>query len=109
MIDRWTQIVEKCPSIDYMDIQSEMTTSFSRKNQFAPEYSNDMYSNMLEQSDAIGDYTSYPDFPLMVSSDMRMQMVKIIEDLHLYQKYKLETFFLAVSLADRYLIFTAAD
>ena len=35
-------------------------------------------------------------------------MVTLIEELHSCKDYRLETFFLAVSLADRYLVYTAA-
>ena len=48
MFDRWIQIVQKCHSIDYMDIKSEMSNEFSDKRQSAPEYSNNVYHDMLK-------------------------------------------------------------
>ena len=49
MLERWIQIVQKCHSIDYMDIKSEMSNEFSNKRQLAPEYSNNTYIDMMEQ------------------------------------------------------------
>ena len=41
---------------------------------------------------------------LKISSDQRKRMVILIEELHRKKKYRIETLFLAVSIADRYLI-----
>ena len=49
MLDRWIKIVQNYYSIDSMDIKSEMSNQFSNKRQFAPEYSNNTYVDMLEK------------------------------------------------------------
>ena len=40
---------------------------------------------------------------LVIKGSQRKAMVTLIEDLNLFQEYKLETFYLAVSIADNYL------
>ena len=58
---------------------------------------------MLKREFAIGNYVSY-ESPMNVTSEQRRFMIALIEDLHRAKGYKEETFFLAVSIADRYLV-----
>lgn len=75
----------------------------NQKRQFAPEYSGCTYQLLLEDEYALGNYLS-ENYRLKISSDQRKRMVILIEELHRKKKYRLETLFLAVSIADRYLI-----
>ena len=62
---------------------------------------------MLRQEEAIGDYTSNPSVNVRITGQARQQMVLLIEELHALKQYKVETLYLAVSLADRYLVYIA--
>ena len=57
---------------------------------------------MLEKEIAIGYYLRHK--CLQITVKQRMGMVLMIEDLYKLRQYYLETFYLAVSIADRYLI-----
>ena len=59
---------------------------------------------MLQQEFAVGDYISIPQCSSDISAFARQQMVRLIEELAYMKDYKLETIFIAVSLADRYLV-----
>ena len=59
---------------------------------------------MLKQEYAIGDYLTNPSCSLDITPFARHQMVRLIEELVFLREYKLETIFIAVSLADRYLV-----
>ena len=62
---------------------------------------------MRRQEEAIGDYTIYEACSLKITNHARQQMVLLIEELHAIKQYKIETLYLAVSLADRYLVYIA--
>ena len=105
MNKRWIKIIQrKIPTIDLIDISTELFPVNSYKRQFAPECSYSAYLTMLRQEYAIGDYLSDPNCSLQISSFARQQMVMLIEELSNLKEYKLETLYLAVSLADRYLV-----
>lgn len=57
---------------------------------------------MLEQEQALGDYLK-ENSTLHIQSEQRKRMVILIEELVRKRRYRRETLFLAVSLADRYL------
>lgn len=58
---------------------------------------------MLRDDKPNGDYVSdYPDNN--IDEEKRQQMVMLLEELHEIKKYKVETLYTAISLADRYLI-----
>ena len=57
---------------------------------------------MLEKEIAIGNYIRHK--CLRITEKQRSGMVLMIEDLYKLRKYYEETFYLAVSIADRYLI-----
>ena len=59
---------------------------------------------MLQQEFSVGDYMSNPRCSLNITEFARQQMVRLIEELAYMKDYKLETIFIAVSLADRYLV-----
>ena len=105
MNKRWLKIIQRrIPTIDLVDISAEVFPYNSHKRQFAPEYSYPAYITMLRQEYGIGDYLSNPSCTLKISSFARQQMVMLIEELCNLKEYKLETLYLAVSLADRYLV-----
>ena len=56
---------------------------------------------MLKKEIVIGDYTS--NSPIGITRDYRESVVSLIRTLHRLKRYRSETFFLAVSIADRYL------
>ena len=110
MNKRWLKLLQKkVPTIDLVDISAEALPFNSHKRQFAPEYSQSTYLSMLRQEYAIGDYLQNPKCTLKVTNYERQQMVMLIEDLTLLKKYKTETFYHAVSIADRYLINIAVE
>ena len=57
---------------------------------------------MLEQDFPIGNYLTGSDVNL--DNYSRQQIVLLIEDLYEVKQYKVETLYLAVSIADRYLV-----
>ena len=63
---------------------------------------------MINREEVIGDYTSKLNVSKEISSYSRKHMVLLIEELYSTHRYTIETLFLAVSIADRYLIHTVA-
>lgn len=60
MFRRWKQIVEKTlPAIDLIDLSNEKDLYGGVKVQFAPEFSQSAYRQMLRQEFAIGDYIRF--------------------------------------------------
>ena len=59
---------------------------------------------MLRQEYAIGNYLQNPNCSLKIDDYTRQQMVMLIEDLASLKQYKVETLYLAVSIADKYLV-----
>lgn len=60
MYKRWKQIVEKTlPAIDLIDLSNEKDPYGGYKVQFAPEFSQSSYRQMLRQEFAIGDYIKF--------------------------------------------------
>ena len=105
MNKRWLKLIQsKVPTVDLVDISAEVFPYKSHKRQFAPEYSYSSYLTMLEQEYAIGDYLSNPNCSLNISVFARQQMVMLIEEFNNLKEYKTDTLYLAVSLADRYLV-----
>lgn len=105
MNKRWLKVIQKqVPTIDLLDISAEVYPFNSQKRQFAPEYSHSAYIAMLKQEYAIGDYVTKKNCSLKMTDYTRQQMVMLIEDLCALKQYKVETLYLAVSIADRYLV-----
>ena len=80
-----------------------------KQRQFAPEFSQAAYETMLNQEYAIGPYISTHGSSLSITTSQRKRMVILIEDLHRHKGYKIDTLFLAVSIADRYLVNLAVE
>ena len=59
---------------------------------------------MLKQEFHIGDYTAHPNAPQELSEEARGHMVTLLEELNFLKRYKEETLYLALSIADRYLV-----
>lgn len=97
-----TALQLQLPKVDYLDIHES--------RQFAPEYSQKAYESAKAEERALGDYfeeceQSYHN----TTSAHRREMVCLIENLHTQKKYRIETLYLAVNIADRYLIKTFAS
>ena len=58
---------------------------------------------MLQQEFAIGDYLADRDSSHEITHSNRRTIILLINELSNYKRYKIDTFFLAVSLLDRYL------
>lgn len=57
MIRRWKEVIEKSlPAIDLIDLAALHDPYYSTKRQFAPEYSQKAYLEMLNKEYAIGDF-----------------------------------------------------
>ena len=105
MMRRWQQQVESTlPTIDIIDLSAEGNPKGETKRQFAPEYSQSSYMTMLQEEYAIGDYINLKNSSIKVTEDARHHMVTLLEELNRLKNYKEETFYLACSLADRYLV-----
>ena len=105
MMRRWQQKVEgTLPTIDIIDISAEGNPHQESKRQFAPEYSQSSYMTMLQEEYAIGDYINLKNSTVKVTEEARHHMVTLLEELNRLKSYKEETFYLACSLADRYLV-----
>ena len=70
--------------------------------QFAPEYSQDSYLEMLSKDYAIGNYVRRLGHERFTNED-RERLINIIQELNRKKEYKVETLHLAGSIADRYL------
>ena len=106
MVNRWIALIKKrVPTIDLVDISTQTKPFNTLMRQFAPEYSHSCYVTMLRQEEAIGDYTKT--LNLQITRKARKQMVLLIEEIHAVKQYKIVTLYLAVSLADRYLVYLA--
>jgi len=102
---RWLKAITRyVPTVDLIDLSNETFPFNAVKRQFAPEYSQQAYTSMLQQEFSVGDYITNPICSLDVTVFARQQMVRLIEELCYMKAYKLETIFIAVSLADRYLV-----
>ena len=102
MYARWLKIVRKTvPSVDLADILEETSQDYVSKRQFAPLYSQNAYMTILDQDRIYSDYTTCQ--ALKVTKEDREQMFFVIEKIHEIKEYKIETLFLAMSIADRYL------
>ena len=92
------------PAIDLLDISQEGNPYLAQKRQFAPEFSQSSYQTMLQEEYAIGDYINLKNSAIKVTEEARHHMVTLLEELNRLKAYKEETFYLACSLADRYLV-----
>ena len=85
---------QSIPQLDYIDMLEN--------REFAPEYAQKAYEHAVKGEVAIGNY--FVESPKFESSPAhRKEMILLIELLNTKKSYKLETFFLAVNIADRFL------
>ena len=88
-----------------IDLAEEKDPYGGMKVQFAPEYSQSSYQEMLRQEFAIGDYIHFNQKSENGVSELaRKHMITLMEDLNRMKDYKEDTLFLAASIADRYLV-----
>ena len=95
-------VKNKIPAIDFADIQDEISPLNATRRQFAPQYAQDVYATMLKKEKAIEDYTSDAPNSWMTNS-VRRELITLIEELQEAQAYRIETYYLAVSIADRFI------
>ena len=68
-----------------------------------PEVAQQVYVYMLQREKVIGDYISDPQNNIGVTEDIRVYMVTLITEVHRVKKYKEETLYLSINLADCFL------
>ena len=95
------QFEEKIPEIDVEDLFAQLSGKANVKRQFDPVYAQSAYMAAMDRELAIGDYTEYG----AVSAPKRHDLIKLIDDIHICKGYREETFYLAVSIADKFLVF----
>lgn len=105
MINRWMGVLKhKLPQFDLEDEkQAHILSCDSSRRQTAPEYAQHAYLSMLKRERAIGNYFELPKNSLRISPQDRESMISLIQELHRVKGYAEDTFYLAVSIADRYL------
>ena len=107
MIKRWTtKLSQDLPSLDITDILADsIKSSFIKRRQFAAEYSQSCYLTMLREEQAIGSYINIEGLSSpIINEENRKFTVQLIQALHQVKNYKIDTLYLAISIADRYLV-----
>lgn len=105
---RWLKSLQGgLPEVDIQDVHALLGDPQAGR-QFAAEYSQSSYEEILTQDYAIGDYlrrqADASGAPSNIFSyEDRERLVSIVQDLHKKKEYKVETLHLASSIADRYL------
>lgn len=84
--------------------QGLQNTDSSARRQIAPEYSQHIYSIQLTKESAIGNYLNIPYCSLKILNDTRQHMILLVEELVRLKDYNEETLYLAISIADRFLV-----
>ena len=105
MLKRWYNLLsDKCPALDCNDAINERVNGY-KKRQCAPEYSQKCYISMLKEEQAIGNYIDAENLPsTIISKSCRKFLIQMVQSLHQVKNYKEETLYLAISIADRYLV-----
>ena len=88
----------RLPVIDFNDCGT--------KRRFAPEYSHQAYLTMMKADGPVGNYLKM-NSSLGLEPRKRKGMVTMMKDLQKFKSFKLETFYLATSIADHYLMVLA--
>lgn len=106
MTQRYNKLLEKkLPAFDLLDLKAQVGLYKRFNRQSAPEYSQRIYTHILQTECAIGDYLEFnKNSHFTMTAAAREQIVALIENLQQKKQYKLETLYLAVSIADRYLV-----
>ena len=92
-------------TIPRIDFQDTLPLLNATRRQTAPEYSQSCYKTLLDQEVVVGNYfekSIAANKKPLISIKERKRMIVLIETLQQMKNYKDDTFFLAVSLADRY-------
>ena len=106
MARRWLAMVQaNLTEDDIQDVQNAQAYGEDKRRQTAPEYAQLAYESMLRTEKPIGNYlvSEYKRRALKIEMIDRESMVALIQELHRIKKYHIETLFLAVSIADRFL------
>ena len=104
---RWLKQLQQSfiPDIDLEDINAVLDDPREGR-QFAPEYSQHAYKQMLAKDYILGDYIKDIDQDIIqFNSKDRELLIAFVSDLHKKKEYRLETLHLACHLVDRYLAF----
>ena len=104
MNQRWEQVVAS--HVPYVD-QSDAFELAGPSRQFAAEYAQLVYVNMLRNEKSIGNYFKLKSCQLGFPVKARETMVQLMEELHQARGYNEHTLHIAVSIADRYLAYLA--
>ena len=88
----------RLPLIDFQD--------YGTNRRFAPEFSHQAYLTMMKLDAPVGNYLKM-NSRLGLEPRKRKGMVTMMKDLQKFKSYKLETFYLATSIADHYLMVLA--
>ena len=103
MEHRWMEFLENTiPKLDLEDVNALLADPQAGR-QFAPEFSQSSYMDMLQKDYAIGDYIQEIGESQRFSYSDRERLISIVQDLNKKKDYKQETLHLAGSIADRYL------
>ena len=105
-LDRWDKVAsKKLPALDYEDMVKEASTDESAKRQFAPIYSQKSYETLLSKERVLAPAKdSYWKLTSRVTEDERSHLIVVVEELIRLKEYKEETFYIACSIADRYIL-----
>lgn len=90
------------PIIDTEDLKEQVVPEKGELRQFAPTYSQAIYENALKTEIAVGNYTKLRND----CSEERINMAFLIEEMCKLKNYKEEAYFTALSIADKYLVYT---
>lgn len=104
-LDRWDKVAsKKLPEIDYVDMVKE-TVDECAKRQFAPIYSQKSYETLLSKELVLAPAKDpYWKLSSRVTEDERSHLIVVVEELIRLKEYKEETFYIACSIADRYIL-----
>lgn len=108
MNHRWvTELKKRIPIFDVEDSTLMKTLKADQRRQTAPEYTQPAYLSMMKKEKCMGNYFKKQS-SLRIEPEDRESMVSLIQELHRVKEYSEETFYIAVSVADRYLAGLAA-
>jgi hypothetical protein len=108
MDHRWTtELKKRIPTFDVDDAVLMRTIKADGRRQTAPEYTQPAYLSMMKKEKCMGNYFKKGS-SLRIEPEDRESMVSLIQELHRVNEYSEETFYIAVSVADRYLAALAA-
>jgi len=103
---RWLKVLENSiPEFDLDDVNTLLNDP-SEGRQFAPEYSQCTYNEMLKSDNITGNYINEIDqSTIQFTEKDREHLMQFVHFLHKKKEYKVETLHLACALVDKYLAF----